>query len=141
MNKWLMRIWEAPQKLVAHLVARVAMTDNLEPITIGHDQIHIHLWNHQGGMSLSNHIFVNRKRFADFDMENFSISQRNHIFHEYGHTRQSHLLGPLYLIVIALPSLIWAGCFDEYRARHNISYYKLYTESWADKLGNVQREG
>lgn len=59
------------------------------------------------------------------------------IKHEHGHQIQSLILGPLYLLVISLPSLIWAGCFKNYRAKHGVSYNSLYTESWAEKLAEV----
>ena len=61
--------------------------------------------------------------------------------HEYGHTLQSLLLGPLYLLVIGLPSLIWAGlpALERRRARRRISYYAFYTERWADRWGGVVR--
>ena len=57
------------------------------------------------------------------------------IKHEYGHTIQSKYLGWLYLPVIALPSLIWAGFFGWYREDNGIDYYDFYTEKWANKLG------
>lgn len=62
------------------------------------------------------------------------------IAHEYGHCKQSEYLGWLYLIVIALPSVI-----------HNLyvkiarkcgkepNYYSFYTEKWADKLAGLSR--
>ena len=59
--------------------------------------------------------------------------------HEQGHTKQSFILGWLFLVVIGLPSIIWAGCFDGYRLKHGVSYYTFYTERWADKLGGVVR--
>lgn len=59
--------------------------------------------------------------------------------HEQGHTRQSFMLGWLYLFIIGIPSIIWAGCFKGYRKKNNISYYSFYTERWADKLGGVER--
>ena len=75
-----------------------------------------------------------------------SVTLGNHIFlspratdttvrHEWGHTRQSLTLGPLYLIVIGIPSIIWA-------ATHRIiapnkPYDWFYTEAWANKLGDV----
>lgn len=75
-----------------------------------------------------------------------SVTLGNHIFlspratdttvrHEWGHTRQSLILGPLYLIVIGIPSIIWA-------ATHRIivpnkPYDWFYTEAWANKLGDV----
>lgn len=55
--------------------------------------------------------------------------------HEYGHTWQCLLLGPLYYIVIAIPSAIWCNFFNGYRKKHNVSYYKLYCEAWANSFG------
>lgn len=62
--------------------------------------------------------------------------------HEYGHQKQSQMLGWLYLFVIGIPSFIWAGihqCFRKSLKKHNITYYWFYTEKWADKLGGVKR--
>lgn len=57
--------------------------------------------------------------------------------HEYGHTIQSLLLGPLYLIVIGLPSLVWSRWkrFIRLRREKGIPYFWFYTERWADWLG------
>lgn len=55
--------------------------------------------------------------------------------HEYGHTIQSLILGPLYLFVILIPSMIWFWCFDEWRAKKDIPYSWFYPEKWADYLG------
>lgn len=60
--------------------------------------------------------------------------------HEKGHRVQSRMLGWLYLPLIGLPSIIWAGCFAEYRKKHNVDYYSFYTEKWADRLGGVKRD-
>ena len=59
--------------------------------------------------------------------------------HEYGHTIQSLMLGPLYLIIIGIPSWVWCNvpCFRNMRRQKNISYYSFYTEKWADKLGEI----
>ncbi len=58
--------------------------------------------------------------------------------HEYGHTLQSLALGPLYLPVIGLPSLLRAAWRRRGRARGR-SYYDFYTERWADRWGGVDR--
>ena len=57
--------------------------------------------------------------------------------HEYGHTIQSLILGPLYLFVIGAPSLLWAGipAFGRMRRRRQMSYYRFYPERWANHLG------
>ena len=77
-------------------------------------------------MSLGDYLFVN------------PMSSQKSIQHECGHSKQSDILGPLYLIVIGIPSLL-----------HNIvhclcskigikwNYYSFYTESWANKLVGI----
>lgn len=55
--------------------------------------------------------------------------------HEWGHTRQSLILGPLYLIVIGIPSIIWAAAHRTIAP--NTDYFDFFTEKWANKLGGV----
>ena len=59
--------------------------------------------------------------------------------HEKGHRQQSKWLGPLYLIVIGLPSLIWATLHSSVRRLGAVDYYSFYTERWADRLAGVKR--
>jgi hypothetical protein len=87
-------------------------------------------------MSLGKYIFVpSYYKKTPPDKMNYSILHT--IKHEYGHTIQSKYLGWFYLLVIGLPSLIWANCFEEYRKKTGMSYYDFYTESSANKLGEV----
>lgn len=81
-------------------------------------------WKQDAGLSLGTFIFLPRG------------STRPLLIHEYGHTVQSLLLGPLYLPVVVLPSLLWAGipALRRLRARTRYSYYRFYTESWANRL-------
>ena len=57
--------------------------------------------------------------------------------HEYGHTFQSVLLGPLYVIVIGIPSLAWGltPYFRKLRDRKGIRYTDLFCERWASDWG------
>ena len=57
--------------------------------------------------------------------------------HEYGHSIQSLMLGPLYLLAVGLPSVIWAGlpALAVLRRERKISYYSVYPEKWASDLG------
>ena len=55
--------------------------------------------------------------------------------HELGHVKDSHLFGPLYLFIIGLASIIWAG-FNIYKKK-GVSYYSLYTESRANKNSHL----
>ena len=79
-------------------------------------------WNNEYGLSLGIFIFV-------------GSDNKKLLMHEYGHSIQSLILGPLYLIVVGIPSLLWALLFSKYRKNKNISYGKFYTEKWANKLG------
>ena len=80
-----------------------------------------------GGISLGNIVIMRYHPFGgDWDAWN----------HEWGHTRQSRYMGPLYLLVIGLPSVLWLLW---HRSHRKHSYYWFYTEKWADKLGGVVR--
>lgn len=83
----------------------------------------------RGSMGLGMFIFISED--AMNDRREFTL------IHEYGHTVQSIILGPLFLLVIGLPSLLWAGLpvFRRYREKRSLSYYWLYTERWANFLG------
>lgn len=59
--------------------------------------------------------------------------------HEYSHTIQSLILGPLYLFIIGIPSFIWAAFFKKYRKLNNIKYRSFYTEKWADSIAGSFR--
>ena len=62
------------------------------------------------------------------------LSNVRHLQHELGHTKQSRILGPLYLLVIGIPSAIHAILHD--KLCKNKDYYHFYTETWANKLTN-----
>lgn len=66
-------------------------------------------------------------------------ADRELLIHEYGHSLQSIILGPLFLPVVGLPSLLWAELpvARRFRQRHKKSYYWLYCESWANRLGSL----
>lgn len=84
-----------------------------------------------GGVSIGMFVFVNGTKD-----EAWTHDCR---IHEFGHCIQSLLLGPLYWIVVALPSVIW--CNLPYFAKMHGTpdtkhiYYKLYCEGWANIWG------
>jgi hypothetical protein len=61
------------------------------------------------------------------------------INHEYGHYLQHLMFGPLYLLIIGLPSLINNRMAYNKIGDYQHNYYKKYPEKWADKLGGVKR--
>lgn len=61
---------------------------------------------------------------------------RRLLVHEYGHTVQSLLLGPLYLPVVGLPSVLWAQLpFCRRKWLGKASYFSFITERTANFLG------
>lgn len=56
--------------------------------------------------------------------------------HEWGHFRQHLRLGPLYLVVIGIPSVTHAG-WHALRGGGFPEYFHFWTEAWADALGGV----
>ena len=64
-------------------------------------------WRFDRGLSLGPFIFVPRH------------CSRRLLVHEYGHCVQALILGPLYLPIIVLPSLVWAGLPALERRRKN----------------------
>ncbi len=60
------------------------------------------------------------------------------LVHEYGHTIQSILFGPLFSLFIGLPSVLWAGRFSKNRRAYRetgIKYSSRYPESGANRWG------
>ncbi len=92
------------------------------------------VWKSSYSLSLGMFVFVS----GELEGEAFERMFR----HEYGHTVQSLILGPLYLPLIALPSCIWCTfpCFEKLRREKSISYYSFFTERWADILGKTSEK-
>ena len=59
---------------------------------------------------------------------------RKTVKHELGHTIQSKILGPLYLIVIGIPSITYCGLRRIFPSLRKKNYYNFYTERWANSL-------
>lgn len=59
--------------------------------------------------------------------------------HEYGHSKQSLILGPLYLLVIGLPSIL-GNLYSRVAHKDSKWYYAQPWEHWADVLGDVSRK-
>lgn len=128
MKKILLTIWQLPQVLVGLFL--LALYKKSSKIIYKDDYVNIYSCNIPGGISLGNIILINKY-----------MCTKNTIAHERGHVKQSRILGPLYLIVIGIPSIIHAGINNIIGCCDNkpTGYYHFYTEKWADKLGNVKR--
>lgn len=97
-------------------------------------------WEAPSSVSLGMFVFVTKKPYFyeklkdEYTMDELS---RRLLVHEYGHTVQSLILGPLYLIVMGIPSTLWGflpSCAKK-RKEENVSYFSFFTERWANSLG------
>ena len=97
------------------------------------------LWDRPDSLGCGMFVFLaNPKPTGRVNNTKLSKFQQEILLHEYGHTIQSLILGPLFLPVIGIPSFIWASLpvFEKLRERKGLSYYWLYCEKWATSLGN-----
>lgn len=122
----LLFIWELPQNLVGLVLKLLFSTDQLYE-DVGKPLKGVYLWKLSGSISLGHYVLLDRR------------ANETTLKHEQGHQKQSHYLGWLYLLVIGLPSIIWAGLHSYTIIGRKKSYYWFYTEAWADKLGGVNR--
>ena len=95
-------------------------------------------WNVKSSMSLGLFVFVTSDPFFAKKYEGRikigELSKRL-LVHEYGHTIQSLILGPLYLIVIGIPSTLWGFVGAKKRKDEQVPYGAFFTEGWANRLG------
>lgn len=95
------------------------------------------VWKREESLSMGMFIFLSENLKGEITEEGSELNQV--AVHEYGHTFQSMVLGPFYLPVISAPSGLWCMVpgFEHMRKNRKISYYKLYTERWANHLGRI----
>lgn len=137
MKKILQWTWCLPQTLLGYIYYKLSdarkVIDYKESKVVFGRKVY-------NGISLGRYILLNDKAYPESnDYTQITIK------HEYGHCVQSYIFGPLYLIVIGLPSVIHhaighslyhlLGTWDYFD-----DYYERYPENWADKLGRVSRE-
>ena len=122
---FLMYLHQLPQNLIGFLLY-LYYTDYEQMRYVGlNDVVVVRSSKMRGGISLGQYVIVGRKAGAET------------VCHELGHCKQSQILGWLYLLVIGLPSIIWAALYDIPEIRNRWSYYDFYTERWANELGDV----
>ncbi len=97
-------------------------------------------WKNVSSVLLGLFVFVTKEPYFVTKFENkidkTELSERL-LVHEYGHTIQSLILGPLYLIIIGIPSTLWGflPLFAKKRKENKLSYFSFFTEKWVNYLG------
>ena len=129
-------VWEAPQTaLGAAMLGAEAACKRVVQIEVEDGRLVVE--SKGTGISLGHIVIWSREssRWHDLDVRNRA--------HELGHTKQSRLLGWLYLPVVGLPSIsraAYALAYREVTGKQWTRYYQGYPEKWADRLGGVARE-
>lgn len=115
-------IWQFIQNTLGFLYKHYIEEEIICRVDLDAKDYECYLTRNGGGVTLGRYIFVNQN-YKDLTKV---------ILHERGHVKQSRILGPLYLIIIGIPSIIWAATHKIIAP--NKSYYWFYTENWANKL-------
>jgi hypothetical protein len=119
-------IWQLPQHLLALIILAVYRKKRSGSSAYSSAKIcwlEGTLW----GVSLGDYIIVSKKYHNELTVR-----------HEYGHTLQSRMLGPLYLLLVGVPSFTMA-CISALNKDFAKNYYKRWPESWADRLAGIVR--
>ena len=105
-------------------------------------------WDRDSGVSLGKFIFVPAERHRQNRKAGDAAKQARPeepvkvsdflLEHEYGHTIQSLLLGPAYLLLVGIPSFAWNRLpyFDRKRKKTGKSYYSAVFERTASEFGS-----
>lgn len=123
----LLWLWQSPQNILAIIFEGLLCKHTIRDGKAGDNYI-IYCDVLPSAMSLGDYIFIP------------PYTSDRTIRHEAGHSKQSAMLGPLYLIVIGIPSLlhnIIRKLFKKIGITWN--YYSFYTEAWADRLAGIKR--
>ncbi len=116
--------WGIPQNLAG---LAIYLAQRKEDRGIRYQDTRVARWDRETSLSMGMFIFLGRD------------AGERLLRHEYGHSRQSLLLGPAYLIAVGVPSIVWC-CFGPVAAKWQSgerSYYSVYPENWADRLGHA----
>ncbi|MBE7065381.1 MAG: hypothetical protein E7384_06180 [Ruminococcaceae bacterium] len=90
-------------------------------------------------VSLGMFVFTTKTPMPDKRVENRIPDEElagRLLVHEYGHTIQSLIFGPLYLVVMGIPSTLW-GFLPVCQKKRDcgVSYFSFFTEKFANYLG------
>ena len=114
--------WGIPQNLIG-LIMYLCLFNRK---SFRYEKAHVRVWNKETSLSMGEFLFVSKKY------------NRYLLAHEYGHTYQSLYLGPLYLLLVGIPSAVWCFLygFEGFRKKVKIGYYDMPFEKSANRLGH-----
>jgi len=131
----LLFVWELPQNLLGLYNLRRQQRRNLiESIRFDNERWMVQL---KDGHPISLGLFV----FWADERSRFVTDANTNLRHEYGHSIQSRILGPLYIPIVGVASVLRAYYAGWYRRRYGRNwgrYYEGFPEAWADHLVGVK---
>ena len=128
--------WGLPQTLLGFLLFIL----NIKEKHFYYNGSIVTIWKNKSSMSLGLFVFITKEPYFYKKVKKRytkeELSDRL-LVHEYGHTIQSLMFGPLYLIVMGIPSTLWGFLpnLAKKRKTKQISYFSFFTEKWANILG------
>ena len=143
--------WGLPQTLIGSAV----YIANRKHAHFDYKGARVTVWDRDDGLSLGKFIFVPRIKSNSHSNLNTSAEKgaepnadaetiavpKELAEHEFGHSIQSLILGPAYLILVGAPSMLWNRLpyFVNKRKRTGSSYYSPIFERTANKLGRNKK--
>lgn len=118
--EYILMLWQVLQNIVGLCylpIAKVSFKEKVGDVYVFETD------SRNGSVSLGNLVFISK----------YTSNYNKTLTHELGHTLQSKVLGPFYLFVIGIPSILWASLRRICRPLRKIDYYWFYTEAWANK--------
>ena len=126
MLKVILLIWQLPQHILALGLVVLCAIRGIKLRRDGEIIVMERFW--AGGVCLGEYVFVPESGDGNKTRQ-----------HELGHRIQSRILGPLYLLIVGIPSACL--CLAANRSRRiNQTYFEHFPENWANRLGHVDKE-
>lgn len=131
-------IWQLPQNIIGLILVLILKPE--KKLIASNGNFVYFSSKMSGGISLGKYSIIDdyyiKRLKKEESMLNLDVTKHEAL----GHGTQSRYLGPMYLPVIGLPSLIWAWLYGPVIPYTHNGYYVFYTEKWADKLAKIVRK-
>ena len=115
----LLFVWQLPQNIVAMIVMLFSKTEGVIAYRHYCFALKTKMPKQASGVSLGSFALISPS----------CANEEETVRHELdGHTVDSKIFGPLYLLVIGLPSVLHLWCYDGRK-----KYGDFYTERWANR--------
>ena len=117
-------IWQLPQNIVALFIILFSKTEGKIAYRNYCFALKVRMPKRASGVSLGSFALISPPFAKDDETVRHELD---------GHTVDSKIFGPLYLLVIGLPSVLHLWRYDGSK-----DYYDFYTERWANKHAGLE---